>query len=378
MARSSMTTFAVVLMLGSLSACGSDSRAANLDTSTPEQEKGGEEPYLTGPYEVQTSWPQPLPDHEDWVWGATTGIYAESPDKVFVVQRGELPRPEGVEPGWDAIAATPGNRAIGGNRFEHHIYVVDASGKIIESWEQWDHLFPGGRGPHHVAINPYDPEKHVWVVDDQLHQVFKFSNDGEELVLTLGQRLEPGNDDAHFNRPTAIAFLPDGTTFVSDGYVNTRVVKFDRNGDFVMAWGEPGTDPGEFNLPHGIATDQNRRVYVADRSNSRIQVFDENGTFLDVWPDINSPYAIHVSADGYLWVADGATNKMLKYDLTGKLVYAFGTYGLAPGFNWGIHGFHSDAEGNLYWAETFTGRAQKLRPRPAADHTHLVRPLAAP
>ena len=229
-----------------------------------------------------------------------------------------------------------------------------------------------------MAINPYDPEKHVWVVDDQLHQVFKFTNDGEELVLTLGERLEPGNDDSHFTRPTGIAFLPDGTTFVSDGYANTRVVKFDGSGDFVMAWGEPGTGPGQFNLPHAIATDQNRRVYVADRSNSRIQVFDENGTFLDAWPDINSPFAIQVSTDGHLWVADGNTNKMLKYDLTGRLIYGFGTYGLAPGFNWGIHGFHSDAEGNLYWAETFAGRAQKLRPRPGADHTHLIRPLAGP
>ena len=151
--------------------------------------------------------------------------------------------------------------------------------------------------------------------------------------------------------PTAIAFLPDGSTFVSDGYVNTRVVKFDSNGDFVMAWGERGTGPGQFNTPHGIATDQNGRVYVADRSNSRVQVFDENGNFLDVWPNINSPFALQVSSDGYLWVADGATMKMLKYDLTGKLIYAFGTYGLAPGFNWGIHGFHMDTEGNMYWAE---------------------------
>ncbi len=312
------------------------------------------------------------------LWGATTGIYAESPDRVFVVQRGELPRPEGIEPGWDAIAATPGNRAIGGNRFEHCIYVVDSSGRIIEAWDQWDHLFPGGRGPHQVAINPYDPERHVWVVDDLLHQVFKFTNDGEELVLTLGERLVPGDDGAHFNRPTGIAFFPDGSTFVSDGYTNTRVVKFDGEGNFLMAWGEPGTGPGQFNLPHAIATDASGRVYVADRSNSRIQVFDENGNFLDVWPDINSPFAIQVSADGHLWVADGQTNKMLKYNLDGQLVYGFGTYGLEPGFNWGIHGFHADNDGNLYWAETYTGRAQKMRPRPGAEHTHLIRPLPTP
>ena len=378
MAYSSMIKVTMVLLLGSLSACGGDSPAATPDSPLGEQEKGGEDPYLNGPYSVQTNWPQPIPGHEDWVWGASTGVFAESPDRVFVVQRGELPLPEGMEPGWDAIASTPGNRAIGGNRFVSCIYVVDASGKIIESWEQWDHLFPGGRGPHQVAINPYDPEKHVWVVDDQLHQIFKFTNDGEELVLTLGQRLEPGNDETHFNRPTAIAFLPDGSTFVSDGYVNRRVVKFDANGDFVLTWGEPGTGPGQFNLPHGIATDQNGRVYVADRSNSRVQVFDENGNFLDMWPNINSPFALQVSSDGYLWVADGATNKMLKYDLTGRLMFAFGTYGLEPGFNWGIHGFHMDTDGNMYWAETFAGRAQKMRPRPGADHTHLALGFAGP
>ena len=97
-----------------------------------------------------------------------------------------------------------------------------------------------------------------------------------------------------------------------------------------------------------------------------------------MWPNINSPFALQVSSDGYLWVADGATNKMLKYDLTGKLMFAFGTYGLAPGFNWGIHGFHMDTEGNMYWAETFAGRAQKMRPRPGADHAHLALGFAGP
>ena len=140
---------------------------------------------------VQTNWPQPIPGHEDWVWGASTGVFAESPDRVFVVQRGQLPLPEGMEPGWDAIASTPGNRAIGGNRFEHSIYIVDASGRIIDSWPQWDYLFPGGRGPHQVAINPYDPEKHVWVVDDQLHQIFKFTKHLTHNTETVTRVLAP-------------------------------------------------------------------------------------------------------------------------------------------------------------------------------------------
>jgi hypothetical protein len=333
------------------------------------QEKGGED--TSGPYEVVNEWPQPLPGHEDWVWGATTGVFAESPDRVFVIQRGELPRPTNVKPGWSAIAAVPGKRAEGNNRFEHCVYVVNSKGQIIETWPQWDKMFAGGRGPHKIMIDPNDPQKHVWIVDDMLHQVFKFSNDGKQLVLTLGERLKAGDDSLHFNRPTDIAFLPDGTFFVSDGYANTRVVKFDKTGKYLMTWGKPGRGPGEFNLPHGVAVDRNRRVYVADRSNSRVQIFDENGKYLDEWPDIRAPFDLHESNDGTMWVADGDTNKMLQYDRNGKLLSSFGTYGLTPGYTWGIHQFSVDSQGNLYWAETYAGRAQKLKPRPGADPKKL-------
>jgi NHL repeat-containing protein len=381
MLRASMIAVVAVSLAAVLAGCEMESPAvldaAGAGDAIPllAPEKGGED--LTGHYEVAANWPQPLPGHEDWVWGATIGIVAESPNRIIVAQRGELPRPQGVKPGWSSIAAVPGRRAEGNNRFEHCLYVVDASGKIVEGWTQWDQMFVGGRGPHKLAINPYDPDKHVWVVDDMLHQIFKLTNDGKQIVLTLGERLKPGNDDKHFNRPTDIAFLPDGTFFISDGYTNRRVVKFDKNGGFIKAWGKEGTGPGEFNLPHGIATDRNRRVYVADRSNSRIQVFDENGTYLDQWPDIKAPHDVEASADGHIWVSDGDTNRMLKYTTSGKLVYAFGAYGLTPGLNWGIHQFSGDADGNIYWAETYAGRAQKLRPRTGADARALYRPLTA-
>ena len=129
-------------------------------------------------------------------------------------------------------------------RLENCILVFDANGKLLEDWTQWDHLFAGGRGPHHVKISPYDPEKHVWVIDDMVQQVFEFTHDGKQLVMTLGERLVQGQDDKHFGRPTDIAWLPDGTFFISDGYVNTRVMKFDKNGKFLMAWGTKGNGPG--------------------------------------------------------------------------------------------------------------------------------------
>ena len=168
------------------------------------------------------------------------------------------------------------------------------------------------------------------------------------------------------------AWLPDGTFFVSDGYVNTRVVKFDKNGKYLMSWGTKGKGPGQFDLPHSIDIDRNRRVYVADRSNSRIQVFDENGKFLDQWPNIRSPYHIMITADQYLWVADGVSNKFLKYDLNGKPLYSWGTYGTFPGALWGVHQFSVDSDENLYAAETFGGRTQKYHAKTGADRSKLI------
>ena len=168
-------------------------------------------------------------------------------------------------------------------RWDHNLYVVDRNGKMVESWEQHNALFVR---PHRVLINPYDPEKHVWLVDDGAQKVYKFTNDGKKLVTSWGEFKVAGNDSTHFGRPTDIAWLPDGSFFVSDGYTNTRVVKFDKDGKYVLAWGEKGTPPNEkrpgyFNTVHAIAIDKNRRVYVADRANSRIQIFDENGKLIE-------------------------------------------------------------------------------------------------
>ena len=149
--------------------------------------------------------------------------------------------------------------------------------------------------------------------------------------MTLGVAGVAGNDATHFGRPTDIAFLPDGTFFVTDGYINTRVVKFDKDGRYVTSFGTPGSAPGQFNLPHAIDIDRARRLYVADRTNSRIQVFDEFGKLLDVWPNIRRPIHIVVSGDQRLWVADLDTHKILQYDLTGKLLSSWGTYGIFPG-----------------------------------------------
>ena len=137
-------------------------------------------------------------------------------------------------------------------------------------------------------MSPYDPEKHVWVIDDQLHVIYKFTYDGK-LVMTLGTKGQRGRDGERlFDRPTDIDWLPDGTFFISDGYGGTRVAKFDKDGKFLMDWGTPPKDPknpgpNEFNTVHSIQISKDRRLFVVDRGHRRIQVFDENGKFLDMW-----------------------------------------------------------------------------------------------
>jgi DNA-binding beta-propeller fold protein YncE len=252
------------------------------------------------------------------------------------------------------------------------ILVVDGSGKVIEAWTQWDTLFEGGGGPHKIRISPYDPERHVWVVNDARHVIYEFTNDGKQLVRTLGETDVAGEDARHFSRPQDIAWLPDGSLLVADGLGNARVAKFDRHGAFVAAWGTRGSGPGQFSGPHGIATDRNRRVYVADRTNHRIQVFDEHGKFLDQWPGLRQANDILVSADQHVWVADGTNAKVLEYDQNGKLLYWWGTYGTFPGGFWELHQMSVDSEGNFYGADSFGGRTQKFRPKPGADRSKLI------
>ena len=374
-------------------------------------EKGGQDVF--GAYEVAKDWPKPLsalPGNEKWTWGSGEGVFAESPNRVYILQRGELPniqRPKEIDlpqlgpslsfpigrlPWRDATVASPPAQLDGPNRgkedvdwrWENCLVIVDAEGNIVERWTQWDSML---RRPHSVYVNPYDPDKYVWLVDDYRQAIFKFTHDGKKLVLTLGEPNVHGNDDKHFYRPTYLAWLPDSTMFVADGYANTRVVKFDKDGKYVTAWGEKGTPPNEtrpgyFNSVHGIAVDpQTRRVYVNDRSNHRIQAFDENGKFLDQWRTGDPPSDVHLiymSADRHLWAADRGTSKLVKYDLDGHFLYSWGTWGDFPGGMWGVHGLHVDQDGNLYVAEVDSGRAQKFVPRKGANPAFLVGPPVKP
>lgn len=336
-----------------------------------------------GPYTVAPNWPQPsrlaAPGR---IFGSTAGIWAEAADRVIVLYRGEIILPATVDgkpvpPNFKGAFGALGVQATSQvPDLKNCIVVLDRNGRITEAWTQWDHLFQDGRGPHQINISPYDPDRAVWIIDDMRHQVFKFSNDGKKLLMTLGESgIFGDNDDpTHFRRPTDIAFVPDGSFFISDGYGNTRVLKFDRNGKFVKMWGTRGNKPGQFDTPHAIASDKNGRIYVADRGNDRIQVFDQEGQFIAEWPNVINPYTIRISDDGIAWVHSGVTNEFFTYDLNGKLIDRWGKTGTAPGDMWSVHEFSADPDGNLYVAEVFGGRAQKFIPKPGVDPTKIFRP----
>ena len=299
------------------------------------------------PYFVVHGWPQ-LPS--DFVLGQVSGVAVDSHNHVFVFQRGEN--------SWATDKTHPIPSAT--------ILCFDgASGKLLSSWGQNRFL-----EPHGLRVDGHD---NVWVTDRALQQVFKFTHDGT-LLLTVGTERTPGLDGTHFNLPTDIAFAADGSFYVSDGYGNNRVAKFSPDGRFLFDWGRKGEGPGEFNLPHSVAVDAAGLVYVADRSNARIQVFDANGKFVKMWKseELGRPWSLTIGPDHLLYVVDGGDLKpappdrgqLLKLDLSGKILAKWSRYGNYDGqIYWG-HDLAVGKDGAVYVGDVYHGmRVQKFVPR---------------
>jgi peptidylamidoglycolate lyase len=285
-------------------------------------------------FQVVHGWPT-LPD--GFALGQVPGVAVDSHDHVFVFHRGDRP-----------------------------IVCFDSeSGEIVASWG--DGLFETAHG---LAV---DSEDNVWVTDQSIHQVFKFSHQGE-LLMTLGERGVGAWDERHFNEPTDVAVTPTGTVYVADGHKNQRVVKFSKDGKFLLEWGGKGEAPGEFAEPHGLAIDSEGRVYVADRANSRIQVFDGNGEFLQLWKseELGRPWGLEVGPDGFLYVADGGDlkekppdrNRALKLDLEGNILEEWGSFGSYDGQFYWAHDVAVSKTGAVYVVDVHLGmRVQKFVPR---------------
>jgi hypothetical protein len=409
--RRSTLRWAALVALTAVAGCATEDTAAapgaQEGAMAMRVEHDGQELY--GHYVRPGAFPKPLPDdrhsHDGWTWGSVGAVFAETPDRIWIVQRGELPLMEGEAP-WsnysflgrgnappttDGISATcqqTGNLRGYERRWEHSILVVDSEGNLVDEWPQWEYLWgqqPCGRGVHKVKISPYDEEKHVWMIDDQLHMIYRFTYDGSAIDHQLGELGVRGRSANNFDRPTDIAWLPDGTYFISDGYGGKRVAKYDPNDNFIMDWGQEPVNPdnpgpNEFNTVHSIAISQDRMIYVADRAHARIQVFDENGNFQFMFPTgqrgESLPYAheIFTEPDGqeYIWVTDGGTDRILKYDLDGNYLYGFSTPGGDYGHLIGAHSITTDQNGNMYTAEVFAGRVQKWVPLPNADPSKIA------
>lgn len=299
------------------------------------------------PYVVVHGWPQ-LPS--GFVLGQVSGVAVDSHNHVFIFHR--------AENSWAAdkshVIASPTVLCFDG-----------ASGKLLFSWGQNRFI-----EPHGLRVDRHD---NVWVTDRTLQQVMEFSHDGT-LLLTIGTERTPGLDGNHFNLPADIAFAPDGSVYVSDGYGNNRVAKFSPTGKFLLDWGRKGDGPGEFNLPHSVAVDAEGLVYVADRTNARIQVFDGNGKFLKMWKseELGRPWSLAIGPDNLLYVVDGGDFKpappdrgqLLKLDLSGKILAKWSRYGNYDGqIYWG-HDLAVGKDGAVYVGDVYHGmRVQKFIPR---------------
>ena len=231
--------------------------------SVSPQEKGGVD--LTGPYDVVANWMKPV---EDDVTTYVIGVFAASPDRMLVTATGATP---GKQVGTINLKAP-------GAKLDHLMMVMNREGKVVEEWRQW---FPQWGNPHVARINRTTRTSTCGSSIANRISLDQLTPDGRTLVKALGEHGVTAADDRHFGRPAEIAWLPDGTMFVADGYQNRRVVKLDKNGTFITAWGTEGKGPGQFGgIVHCVAVDpQQHRVYVADAGNHRVQIFDENGKY---------------------------------------------------------------------------------------------------
>lgn len=190
------------------------------------------------------------------------------------------------------------------------------------------------------------------------------------LVLALASATAACEEPVdRFARPTGVAFGSNGDVFVADGYEHSRVVRFDEEGRFVAAWGERGVGPGQLEVPHGIAADGRGRVYVADRANARVQVFDEDGGVVDVWddPSLGRPWHVALAPNGRVWVLDGGDQdperprtRVLELSAEGELLSVFdASVGDPPIVHTG-HALAIGADGSVYVADLEGQRVVKL------------------
>jgi len=314
----------------------------------------------------------------DLYLGEAAGVAVNSRGHIFVLSRGNT-----AGPAYGAAAA--------------QLLEFAADGKFLR---EIGHNLYAWSFAHAVKV---DKDDNIWVADKGSDMVIKFNAEGR-MVMVFGRKQEASDEetsplphprpplppvDGMFRQVTDMAWDKAGNTYISDGYINSRIAKIDKNGNWIKSWGEPGDQPGQFNVPHSIAIDAENHVYVADRGNRRIQVFDSDGKFLrqitiDVPFDANarpaignkpvlpitgaqtmapgSPWAICITPapNQVLFSSDAYPGRIYKLGLDGKVLGVFGESGKQlKQFGW-IHEIACPSESELYVSELLNWRVQKL------------------
>lgn len=300
---------------------------------------------LANGYELVPDWPKKPADIE---WYVVTGVAVDKQDRVWTFNMNDPPV---------------------------QVYGAE-SGEFLFGWGTGEF-----KRPHFIRI---DQDGKVWCADYGRHIVRKYTERGE-LLLTLGTPDVPGRDEAHLNMPTDMATAPNGDVFVTDGYGNNRIVHYDKHGVFIKSWGQIGVGAGDLSQPHALAMDSNGLLYVCERNNCRVQVFDQSGRSLAQWRNLINPWGIVILPNDEI-VVSGTTPArwsergnlgnpphdqiVMRFDTTGRALeqWAFplcadGNW--KPGMTAWVHGTAIDAKGNLYLSdvadEDKTHRVQKFR-----------------
>jgi hypothetical protein len=337
-------------------------------------------PVGPSPYDIVRGWHKPFAQ-PGFAFGGNSGVFAESPDRILVAQRGETRLPNPVPPGYLGFAGSIGINVLTATDlrvWRNCLYTLDADGNVKERWTQWDSLCEGspGPGPHRLRISPYDPEHRVWVINETFSTIYIFSNNGSKLLKTLGEKNVEGTDGKHFGKPQDVAFLPDGRILIADGLDNHRVMILDRDLNYIGEFGGHGTGPGQFNAVHAVAVGPEGRIFALDRSGGRINVFRTTSDpakvdFVEAFPGFSLPLDIIVN-DDCIWVTDLNPLRFNKLDFKGNHLYTWMVPKDLPDGYLEVHTFSVDSKGNLYGGDNQYGRTQKFVPKPGADAKLLI------
>jgi len=340
-----------------------------------------EGPIGPSPYLIVRGWQKPFSE-PGFAFGGNSGVFAESPNRIFIAQRGEFRVPTPIPPEFAGFAGSIKMNvlnAVDRRVWQNCLYTLDENGNTRERWTQWDHLCEGstGPGPHRLRISPYDRDRRVWVVNETFHTIYVFSNDGKQLLKTLGEKNVPGSDAAHFARPQDVAFLPDGRILIADGLDNHRVMILDRDMNYLAEFGGQGKGPGQFSGVHAVAVGPNGLIFALDRSGGRINMFKTTSDpkkveFVDAFPGFSLPLDIIVNDDS-LWITDLKPLRFVKLDFKGNRLYTWLVPSDLPDGYLEVHAFSVDSAGNLYGGDNQYGRTQKFVPKPGADPALLIR-----